>query len=143
MKKQSSKQKHAHTNNIRFASRTYCIRHGNIFPPHCYWQLISNSTVLGTLEEDWSFLAAKTIPDPAASKPEDWVDSETMDDPEDSKPESWDQPEFVADPEAKRPEDWDEEMDGEWAAAKINNPEYKGEWKPRQIKNPAYKVTIR
>merc|ERR1711973_353070 len=38
-----------------------------------------------------------------------------------------------------KPEDWDDEMDGEWEAPMIDNPEYKGEWKPRQIDNPAYK----
>jgi len=91
------------------------------------------------LEQDWSFLAPKTIPDPSASKPEDWEDNEKIDDPEDTKPEDWDKPEFIPDPDAKMPDDWDEEMDGQWAPAKINNPEYQGEWKPKQIDNPKYK----
>lgn len=109
-------------------------------PDNTYEVRVDNEKVeSGTLEEDWSFLAPKTIQDPSASKPEDWVDNEKMDDPEDSKPEDWDQPEFIPDPDAKMPDDWDEEMDGEWAPAKINNPEYKGEWKPKQIDNPDYK----
>lgn len=109
-------------------------------PDNTYEVRIDNEKVeSGTLEEDWSFLAPKTIQDPSASKPEDWVDNEKMDDPEDKKPEDWDQPEFIPDPDAKMPDDWDEEMDGEWAPAKINNPEYKGEWKPKQIDNPDYK----
>merc|ERR1711937_773609 len=31
------------------------------------------------------------------------------------------------------------EIDGEWEAPQIDNPEYKGEWKAKRIKNPAYK----
>ena len=109
-------------------------------PDNTYEVKIDNEKVeSGTLEEDWSFLALKTIPDPAASKPEDWEDNEKIDDPEDTKPEDYDKPEFIPDPEAKMPEDWDEEMDGQWAPAKINNPEYKGEWKPKKIDNPKYK----
>ncbi len=109
-------------------------------PDNTYTVKIDNEVVeSGKLEEDWSFLEPKTIQDPSASKPADWEDNENIDDPEDSKPEDWDKPEFIPDPEAKKPEDWDDEMDGEWAPAKINNPEYKGEWKPKQIPNPKYK----
>jgi len=93
----------------------------------------------GSLEENWSFLPAKTIKDPAASKPEDWDDKATIDDPEDSKPEDWDQPEHIPDPEAKKPEDWDDEMDGDWEPPQVDNPDFKGEWKPKQIDNPKYK----
>jgi len=39
----------------------------------------------------------------------------------------------------KKPEDWDDDLDGEWTAPMIDNPEFKGEWKARQIDNPAYK----
>jgi len=39
----------------------------------------------------------------------------------------------------KKPEDWDDDLDGEWTAPNIDNPEYKGEWKAKQIDNPAYK----
>lgn len=109
-------------------------------PDNTYEVKIDNEKVeSGTLEEDWSFLAPKRIPDPSASKPEDWEDNEKIDDPEDTKPEDWDKPEFIPDPDAKMPEDWDEEMDGQWAPAKINNPEYQGEWKPKKIDNPNYK----
>lgn len=109
-------------------------------PDNTYVVKIDNEKVeSGTLEADWDFLAPKTIPDPAASKPEDWVDNEMMDNPDETKPEDWDKPEFIPDPDAKMPDDWDEEMDGEWAPPKINNPEYKGEWKPEQITNPDYK----
>ena len=57
-------------------------------PDNTYTVKIDNKDVKsGSLEEDWDFLAPKEIPDPEASKPEDWVDSEMMDDPEDKKPE--------------------------------------------------------
>jgi len=93
----------------------------------------------GELEADWDFLAPKKIKDPAAKKPEDWVDNAKMDDPEDKKADDWEKPELIADKDAKKPEDWDDEEDGEWEPPMINNPEYKGEWKPKQIDNPAYK----
>jgi calreticulin len=93
----------------------------------------------GNIEEDFSMLPAKTIKDPAVSKPADWVDEAKMADPEDTKPADWDTPEHIADPEAEKPEDWDDEMDGEWEAPMIPNPEYKGEWKPKMIDNPEYK----
>jgi len=109
-------------------------------PDNTYIVKIDNEKVeSGKLEDDWAFLEAKTIQDPSQSKPSDWVDNEKMADPEDTKPADWDKPEFIEDPEAKKPDDWDEEMDGQWAAAKINNPEYKGEWTAKLIDNPAYK----
>ena len=109
-------------------------------PDNTYVVKIDNEKVeSGKLEEDWAFLPPKRIPDPDAKKPEDWEDNEKIDDPEDKKPEDWDKPEFISDPDAKKPDDWDEEMDGQWAPPKINNPEYKGEWKPKQIDNPNYK----
>jgi len=93
----------------------------------------------GSLETDWDLLPAKKIKDPDAKKPADWDDKEYIDDPEDSKPEDWEKPEHIKDPDAKKPDDWDDDMDGEWEAPMIDNPEFKGEWKPKQIKNPAYK----
>ncbi|KAK9880069.1 hypothetical protein WA026_008580 [Henosepilachna vigintioctopunctata] len=93
----------------------------------------------GSLEEDWDILPPKKIKDPEAKKPEDWDDKETIPDPDDKKPEDWDKPEHIPDPDATKPEDWDDEMDGEWEAPMIDNPEYKGEWSPKQIDNPAYK----
>lgn len=93
----------------------------------------------GDLESDWDMLAPKKIKDPAAKKPDDWVDEEKMDDPDDTKPDDWEKPELIPDTEAKKPDDWDDEEDGEWEAPMINNPDYKGEWKPKKIDNPAYK----
>jgi calreticulin len=94
----------------------------------------------GTLEDDWSILPPRQINDPAVSKPSDWVDEKFIEDPEDKKPEGWDdiQKEIV-DPEATKPDDWDDELDGEWEAPFIPNPEYKGEWHAKQIENPLYK----
>jgi calreticulin len=94
----------------------------------------------GSLEEDWDMLKPKEIKDPDAKKPDDWVNEKEINDPEDSKPDGWDEePEYIADPDATVPEDWDEEMDGEWEAPMVNNPEFKGEWKAKQIDNPDYK----
>lgn len=98
------------------------------------------SKATGSLEADFDILPPKEIPDPAAKKPADWVDEKEIDDPEDKKPEGYDNiPAEIVDPEAKKPEDWDDELDGEWEAPMIPNPEYKGEWKARRIPNPAYK----
>merc|ERR1711962_1212318 len=78
----------------------------------------------GSLEEDWDMLPAKEIVDPEQSKPADWVDSDTMPDPEDTKPEDWDRPAHIPDSEASKPADWDDDMDGEWEAPMVANPEY-------------------
>ncbi len=60
------------------------------------------------------------IPDPEASKPEDWDEDapQKIPDPDAEKPEGWldEGPELIPDPEATAPEDWDEEEDGEWEA---------------------------
>jgi len=105
-----------------------------------YEVLIDNeSAQKGSLAEDWDFLPPKTIKDPEAKKPDDWVDAAKLDDPEDSKPEDWDKAEHVADPDATKPEDWDDEMDGEWEPPMVDNPDFKGEWKARQIDNPDFK----
>merc|ERR1712118_499790 len=62
------------------------------------------------IADDWKMLPPKTIPDPDASKPEDWVDEEMIPDPDDVKPEGYDDiPEKIADPTATKPEDWDVE----------------------------------
>lgn len=93
----------------------------------------------GNLVDDWDFLEPKEIDDPEESKPLDWVDVRYIDDPEDTKPEGWDEIEpMVEDPDAEQPEDWDEELDGEWEAPLIDNPEYQGEWRPKRIENPEY-----
>ena len=94
----------------------------------------------GDIEEDFNILPPKTIDDPEVTKPEDWVDEVMIDDPEDVKPADWDdQPETINDPDAAKPEDWDDDLDGEWEASQIPNPEYKGPWRPRRIENPDYK----
>lgn len=94
----------------------------------------------GSIEDHWDILEPKQIPDPAVSKPADWVDQTHIDDPEDVKPEGYDdiKPE-IEDPEAAKPADWDDELDGEWEAPKIPNPAYKGPWRPNRIANPEYK----
>jgi calreticulin len=94
----------------------------------------------GSIEEHWNILEPQQIPDPAVSKPSDWVDETHIDDPEDVKPEGYDEikPE-IEDPEAAKPADWDDELDGEWEAPKIPNAAYKGPWRPKRISNPGYK----
>jgi len=99
-----------------------------------------NKKADGNLVDDWDFLPAKKIKDPALSKPGDWVDQAMIDDPEDMKPEGYDDiAKTIADPEAVKPEDWDDADDGEWEAPMIDNPEYKGPWKAKRIDNPDYK----
>jgi len=94
----------------------------------------------GSLLDDWDFLPAKLIKDPAVSKPKDWVDDALNDDPNDTKPADYDKTsKEIPDPEATKPEDWDDAADGEWEAPQIPNPEYKGEWKAKRIPNPEYK----
>jgi len=94
----------------------------------------------GKIDEDWDILPPKKIKDPKVSKPSDWVDDKSIDDPEDKKPEGWDDiPAETADPSASKPDDWDDELDGEWEAPKVSNPDYKGAWSARKIDNPAYK----
>lgn len=94
----------------------------------------------GSLKENWDMLPPRQIKDPNAKKPSDWVDEKTIPDPEDKKPEGWDDiPSEIADPDATKPDDWDDELDGEWEAPTIPNPDYKGEWQPKMIPNPAYK----
>ncbi|KAI8141178.1 Calreticulin family-domain-containing protein [Fennellomyces sp. T-0311] len=112
-----------------------------IKPNQTYQVLVDGEEkAAGELVEDWDFLPPKTIKDPEAKKPEDWVDEAEIDDPEDKKPEGYDDiPEFIADPEATKPEDWDDDMDGEWEAPSIPNPEYQGPWSPKRIANPEYK----
>jgi len=103
-------------------------------------QIDQKEVAKGSLKEDWDLLEPEEIKDPNAHKPSDWVDEKDIADPEDHKPSGWDDiPAQVADPSASKPDDWDDELDGEWEAPQISNPEYKGEWKPKMIPNPAYK----
>jgi calreticulin len=94
----------------------------------------------GNLKDDFDILPPRQIKDPQASKPADWVDERMIPDPEDKKPEGWDDtPREIRDPDAKKPDDWDDDLDGEWEAPMIPNPEFRGEWRPKMIENPAYK----
>jgi len=94
----------------------------------------------GSIEDEFEILEPKQINDPSQSKPSDWVDDPQMDDPTDVKPEGWDDiPATIVDPEASKPEDWDDELDGEWEAPTISNPDFKGPWRAKRIDNPAYK----
>jgi calreticulin len=110
-------------------------------PDNTYAVLIDNvEKQTGSLKEDWDMLLPKEINDPNASKPSDWDDRSKINDPEDKKPEGWDSiPAQIKDASATKPDDWDDELDGEWEAPLIDNPEYKGEWLAKQIDNPAYK----
>jgi len=109
-------------------------------PDNSYEVLVDGeSKAKGPIEDDWSILAPKKIQDPTKSKPADWQDSKYIDDPEDNKPEGYDEiPKEIVDPEASKPEDWDDELDGDWEAPKVPNPEFKGPWRPKQIENPKY-----
>jgi len=94
----------------------------------------------GSIEDDIPILPEKKIKDPSKSKPSDWVDERMIDDPNDKKPEGYDDiPAEIVDPAAKKPDDWDDELDGEWEAPKITNPDFKGPWSAKKIENPAYK----
>jgi len=110
-------------------------------PDNTYEILIDGSKKeSGSIEEDFPILPDKQIKDPSKSKPSDWVDQKMIDDPTDMKPEGWDDiPAESVDSSAKKPEDWDDQLDGEWEAPKIANPEYKGAWAAKKIENPAYK----
>merc|ERR1712150_148348 len=100
----------------------------------------NKSAQKGALEEDWDFLPAKEIKDPNEKKPSNWDGREKIPDPDAEKPEEWDQPEHIPDPDATQPEDWDDEMDGEWEAPTIDNPDYQGKWIHPMIANPEYEA---
>jgi hypothetical protein len=74
-----------------------------VHPDNTYEVSIDGAkTESGNLADDWDFLAPKTIKDPAAKKPSDWVDEAQIPDPEDKKPEGHDDvPAKIADPSAK------------------------------------------
>jgi len=112
-----------------------------IKPDQTFRVLIDNEEKrAGSLTEAFDFLPPKEINDPNAKKPTDWVDNAKIPDPTDVKPENYDSiAQQIPDPEAKKPEDWDDDLDGEWTAPMIDNPEFKGTWKAKQIDNPDYK----
>lgn len=137
-------------------------------PDNTFQMMIDTTEVnSGSLLTDMSpsIVPDKEIIDPNDIKPEGWDEREKIEDPEASRPEDWDetQPkqiedttttmpegwlememETIADPESVKPDDWDIETDGEWEAAKIENPVCKdapgcGKWSAPMITNPAYK----
>jgi len=112
-----------------------------VHPDNTYEVLIDNQSVQkGDIKSDWDLLGPKEIPDPSQSKPSDWVDLKKIPDPSDVKPEGYDDiPKKIVDPDATKPEDWDDELDGEWEAPQIDNPDFKGEWRANMIDNPEYK----
>lgn len=96
--------------------------------------------------DDWVDQAR--IPDPEATKPEDWDEDEPLEvvDTEATRPDDWleDEPTTIPDPEAEKPEDWDDEEDGDWIPPSVPNPKCEeasgcGTWEPPMKKNPKYK----
>ena len=59
----------------------------------------------------------------------EWDEREEIPDPDATKPEDWDKPEHIADPDATKPDDWDDDMDGEWEAPMVDNPDFKGKFR--------------
>jgi calreticulin len=112
-----------------------------IKPDRTYDVLIDNKKIDGgNINDDFDLLEPVKIPQEGATKPADWDDRPRIPDPEHKKPDGWDDvPTHVADPKVTKPDTWDDDMDGEWVAPQIVNPEYVGEWKQRSIPNPAYK----
>jgi len=133
---------HLIKNEIRCETDEFTHLYTLILNPDQTFQVLIDNKVerSGTLPDGWDFLPPKEILDPNVSKPKDWVDQKEIPDPSSVKPAGWDDiPKQIRDPVAVKPEDWDQELDGEWEAPLIDNPEYKGEWKPALIKNPDYK----
>jgi len=133
---------HLIKNEIQCESDTFTHTYTLILKPDNTFKVLIDGTErrAGTIEEEFDILEPKKINDPAQSKPSDWVDEAQIDDPADKKPEGYDDiPATIVDPEAKKPEDWDDELDGEWEAPTISNPDYKGPWRAKRIDNPAYK----
>jgi len=57
------------------------------------------------------------------------------------KPEGYDDiAKEIVDPEATKPEDWDDELDGDWEAPKVPNPEFKGPWRANKLRIPLTKA---
>jgi len=119
--------------------------------PHVYTFIINSDQTVqvlvdnveklgGDIASNWDVLPPKQIKDPKQQKPADWVDDEFIVDTSVQKPEGYDDiPSFIADPEAQKPEDWDSELDGDWEAPLIPNPDYKGPWEQPTIPNTEYK----
>lgn len=97
---------------------------------------------------DW--VDAAQIPDPDATKPDDWDEDapSTIEDASAVKPAGWldDEPAFVSDPSAHRPEEWDDEEDGalpegcqhptSCPQSAPPPPSLPGIWEPPTVENP-------
>ena len=93
------------------------------------------SEIKKNIEDEFDILEPKEIPDPSATKPDDWDDRRMIVDEDAEKPEGYDDiPENIADPEHPKPDDWDDDIDGDWEPPMV---EYKGPWIP-MIENPKY-----
>jgi calnexin len=137
-------------------------------PDQSFQILIDGESVKnGTLHEDFSpaINPPKEIDDAKDKKPADWVEEPRIPDPEATKPEDWDEDQpfdvvdeeatkpadwldeellVIPDPEAEKPEDWDDEEDGDWIPPTVPNAKCEehsgcGKWEPPMMKNPAYK----
>lgn len=88
------------------------------------------------------------IPDPKATKPEDWDEDAPFEivDEDATMPNDWleKEPLIIPDPESQKPEDWKDDEDGEWEPPNVPNPKCAdvsgcGPWTKPMMKNPAYK----
>jgi len=111
-----------------------------LFPNNTYAYRVDGETLAGgALEDDWSLLEPRTLPDPDVAKPTDWP-AARIPDPANPKPEGWDtMPVEIADPDPA-PADWDEEEDGEWEQPMIPNPAR--QWKASTVANPAHTAWV-
>ena len=139
-----------------------------INPTNTYQVFVDNAELMsGSLLNDLepSIVPPKQIADPEEKRPEDWDERPKIPDPEAKKPADWDESQpkeildndatkpsdwleeekpLIPDPKAVKPADWDTEMDGEWEANLISNPECEGrsgcgKWTPPMKQNPLYK----
>merc|ERR1719231_1300476 len=80
------------------------------------------------------------IDDPESKKPDGYDDIPAhIPDPDATKPEDWD---YEDDGEWEPPLIDNPEFKGEWVAPKVSNPAYKGEWNPKQIKNKDFEEGV-
>lgn len=124
-----------------------------LYPDNSVLYTLDDTVVFkGSLEEDWSMVPPREIPDLNDTKPADWIDERYIPNPNSKKPHDWVDEARVPDENMKKPPHWDEAEDGPWKPMKANpayrgvwkpklsvNPDYSGEWKQRMVKNPKYK----
>jgi calnexin len=110
-------------------------------PNNTFSILVDNAEVRnGSLFFDFEppLLEPRDLPDPADSKPTDWVDVPYVADMSDRKPADWDDRKEIPDPADPASVIPNPEYRGEWRQKLKPNPDYKGEWKPRRVPNPFY-----